>query len=625
MSEKKVYVFASRWGDGGFSYWKHCLNNKVVFINNECDSETDFPKIARGVKKGDIIALRDGETMYAVGIANNDAVVKNVLTGKPLFTNKEELIQYGIDSDVDAVYITVYEWYKCTDQDKSVFNLSGLRDRIYLSLNGKYNSTREKIIEIYSREKLEQKMDENELMQSVENLLKSNHNLVLTGAPGTGKTHLAKQIAATMIFGEDISLEDINNDESKKEKFDYQCKFVQFHPSYDYTDFVEGIRPVTKEDNNSGFERKDGVFKEFCKRAIYININYHRLVVDKLKEFCEFLLNETQSKTIEIENVRGIKGAPAPIKTVIYNKESETVKVLVNTESGSNGISPTTLHQIAEWYKLYITQFLELDEKQQNMKTFDNILGITYGGNHTYIYGFIKLFHDKYKDHLEIPSYYHINKNNDTPFIFIIDEINRGDFNKIFGELFYAIDPGYRGEKGKADTQYQNLVKYDDIFINGFYIPENVYIIGTMNDIDRSVESMDFAIRRRFAWQEIAPKDTAAAILKTVKIQKAELILEKFNELIASPECLGKMYQLGASYFLKLNNYIDDDKVNDTESINEAYKKLWNNHLHGLIYEYVRGKKSGDVIYKQIHDKYLELTGVNPIAPDQEKQQEQEY
>ena len=88
-------------------------------------------------------------------------------------------------------------------------------------------------------------------------------------------------------------------------------------------------------------------------------------------------------------------------------------------------------------------------------------------------------------------------------FVFIIDEINRGEVSKIFGELFYAIDPGYRGKKEKAvQTQYQNLIHDGEAFKDGFYVPENVYIIGTMNDIDRSVESIDFAFRRRFTWTD---------------------------------------------------------------------------------------------------------------------------
>ena len=106
-----------------------------------------------------------------------------------------------------------------------------------------------------------------------------------------------------------------------------------------------------------------------------------------------------------------------------------------------------------------------------------------------------------------------VNKVARKDFVFIIDEINRGEASKIFGELFYAIDPGYRGKKKPGvQTQYQNLVPETDVFAGGFYVPENVYILATMNDIDRSVESMDFAMRRRFTWKEITPTDTESML-----------------------------------------------------------------------------------------------------------------
>ena len=87
----------------------------------------------------------------------------------------------------------------------------------------------------------------------------------------------------------------------------------------------------------------------------------------------------------------------------------------------------------------------------------------------------------------------------DKKFVFIIDEINRGEISKIFGGTFFSVDPGYRGQKGSVSTQYANLHENDE----KFYIPENVYIIGTMNDIDRSVDTFDFAMRRRFRFVEV--------------------------------------------------------------------------------------------------------------------------
>ena len=421
------------------------------------------------------------------------------------------------------------------------------------------------------------KQESNKMKNEIYELLKSNYNLILTGAPGTGKTYLAKQIAAKMIFGEDKNLKDLNEDE--KAKFKEQYKFVQFHPSYDYTDFVEGIRPVTKNDDTYGFKRKDGTFKEFCKSAI--------VKENDIKTFCEYIGKYIKEKgSFPIQNISE-KENKSPITKIEFNDEG--VRIEAGTPgTGDNGFSTKTYNEILKYYENYIIL------KDKSRKNLISKVGIT-DGEHTYMHGFLHAMYE------------YFNKN----FVFVIDEINRGDINKILGELFYAIDLGYRGEKGKVETQYQNLVESGDVFENGFYIPENVYIIGTMNDIDRSVESMDFAIRRRFAWQEVKPEDTADEILKNVKIDSAASVLNDFNKMIADKDALGEMYQIGASYFLKLNNYINDDKINDQESIINAYQKLWDNHLKGLIHEYVRGKKSGNEIFNKIKNKYFDLTGIN--------------
>lgn len=437
------------------------------------------------------------------------------------------------------------------------------------------------------------KQESNKMKNEIYELLKSNCNLILTGAPGTGKTYLAKQIAAKMIFGEDKNIDEMNDDE--KAKFEYQYKFVQFHPSYDYTDFVEGIRPVTKNDDTYGFKRKDGTFKEFCKRAVYFNS-----IIPYLKEYC-----------IDIDNT--IKNGQ---QYATYNKDDEEQSAKIsniiikdNIISVQFTVDKDIKFTYNEFINMYIN-YLNIDVNDMVNDT-NKITGKNF--HHTYYYGFINTFHKKYKDKI-FNSKLDNSKKDKYPFIFVIDEINRGDINKILGELFYAIDLGYRGEKGKVETQYQNLVKSDDVFENGFYIPKNVYIIGTMNDIDRSVESMDFAIRRRFAWQEVKPEDTADEILKNVKIDSAASVLNDFNKMIAGKDALGEMYQIGASYFLKLDTYFKAavDRNDDKEiCIKDAYQKLWDNHLKGLIHEYVRGKKSGEEIFDKIKNKYFDLTGIN--------------
>lgn len=269
-------------------------------------------------------------------------------------------------------------------------------------------------------------------------LLKRKKNLILTGAPGTGKTRLAMDMA---------------------KELKAVSQFVQFHPSYDYTDFVEGLRPVPAkkgaETKNNGplFKRKDGIFKHFCKDA-----------VDSLKK-----------------------------------------------------------------------------EETKN-----------------------------------------------TPYVFIIDEINRGELSKIFGELFFAIDPGYRGVDGKVTTQYQELITEDnDVFKDGFYVPENVLIIGTMNDIDRSVESMDFAVRRRFAWKEVSAKESATNMRLT---PFATAKMDAINAAIKEHD-LNEAYFIGGAYFRELN----ESNVED----------VWDYHLRGLVAEYFRGNPSCSDIVEEIHASYI--------------------
>ncbi|MBR3519754.1 MAG: AAA family ATPase [Paludibacteraceae bacterium] len=189
------------------------------------------------------------------------------------------------------------------------------------------------------------------------------------------------------------------------------------------------------------------------------------------------------------------------------------------------------------------------------------------------------------------------NNAGNKPFVFIIDEINRGEISKIFGELFFSIDPGYRGEKGIVQTQYQNMVEGGDAFKKGFYVPENVYIIGTMNDIDRSVESMDFAFRRRFAFKEIKAIDRVEMLYDAETgigeyAEKAKNRMIHLNEEIEKIEGLSSAYHVGPAYFLKLKNYNGD------------FSLLWKYHLEGLLREYLRGMQDIKGKIEVLNDAY---------------------
>lgn len=417
------------------------------------------------------------------------------------------------------------------------------------------------------------------MKEEIIKLLKSNKNLILTGAPGTGKTYLAKEIANEM--GE--------------------YKFVQFHPSYDYTDFVEGLRPQD-ENGNIVFERKDGVFKEFCKKALknlvdskkdIATLNYEEIIKKYLIDFYNDINEEIgKSKKFEIFGIGG--GIAAPIIDINY--EGEELEFTVRIKASKKEYK---INNKLDLYVYYYKKFISRNPIDWNFKDFIAEVMVA-KGYHTYIYGFLNAFYDKYNNEIEKE------KNNITvqkvekkDFIFIIDEINRGEISKIFGELFFSVDSGYRGEKGKVKTQYDNLIEETDEFKDGFYIPENVYIIGTMNDIDRSVESMDFAMRRRFAWKEIKAKDTQESILGELGDLKDEAIkrMDNLNKEISNIPELSDDYNIGASYFLKLDNYYNGDK-------DEAFEKLWKNHLKGLLFEYTRGMPNQREIINNLENAY---------------------
>lgn len=282
--------------------------------------------------------------------------------------------------------------------------------------------------------------------------------LILTGAPGTGKTYSA------------IKYADDNG----------TYEFVQFHPSYDYTDFVEGLRPIASSGSGIQFVKMDGAFKAFCRKIVEAN-----------------KANNKKKK--------------GKIESDISNDE----------------------------------------------------------------------------DKVEYDKYY-----------FIIDEINRADLSKVFGELMYGLE--YRGERYKFKTQYQNLPTYRsngteipaayDVFSKGFFIPENLYIIGTMNDIDRSVESFDFALRRRFDWIEIKANDVMENVINSmlnsqpVSSTTFDRISDMNKKISGSGSAFGltEAYHIGPAYF---KGFDPSDEQNSLE-------KIFDYNIAPILREYTRGRNS---------------------------------
>jgi len=352
----------------------------------------------------------------------------------------------------------------------------------------------------------------NDFLFNYSGILKKSKNIILRGAPGTGKTYLAKEIAKELTDG--------NED---------QIGFVQFHPSYDYTDFVEGLRPVSNGDGAIEFRLEDGIFKKFCQKA-----------KEAQKTGGQDNFEEAWGKLTDAINE----------KQGQYFFPRSSVPASLNSQGNVKFDSP-----VATKEKVYL--LYKGEDTNLKYETYQ------------------KIVLDHMKESYGLCDYISPTIDTDKKFVFIIDEINRGEISKIFGELFFSIDPGYRGEKGSVSTQYANLHETDE----KFYIPENVYIIGTMNDIDRSVDTFDFAMRRRFRFIEVTAESQVAMLDKELDIhaEEAKLRLRNLNAAIEKVQELNSHYHIGPSYFLKLKD-VDFD-----------YELLWSDYLKPLLEDYLRG------------------------------------
>ncbi|HHS6823166.1 AAA family ATPase [Campylobacter jejuni] len=383
-------------------------------------------------------------------------------------------------------------------------------------------------------------------------------NQILYGSPGTGKTYHTID-KALEILGKNLESRD-----DKKAKFDEYVKkgqivFTTFHQSYGYEEFVEGIKPRIDSKENSKeieYEIKDGIFKELCEKALD---NYENSILNadelnkkiELKEKVENFLNWLLETNEPIGKTKGGN-------FFVVEIDNKTIVIYSEGVERFDGI-----------FNLNLSIFMELlkckDEFNNATEMFKKVFNRDYADRtHTYYFNLVKKF--KAYEEKQLTAKIENNKNNDNslkPYIIIIDEINRGNLSKIFGELITLIEPSKRiGEKEELKV----TLPYSG---EKFGVPKNVYIIGTMNTADRSITSLDTALRRRFEFVEMMP-DVSKLSMDCEGINLQEL-LKAINTRIEY--LLDREKTIGHAFFVSVENL-------------ESLKKVFKNRIIPLLQEY---------------------------------------
>lgn len=334
-------------------------------------------------------------------------------------------------------------------------------------------------------------------------------NRILFGAAGTGKTFHSINHALSIIENKSLEVLEQEDRTALKLRFDQykeqgQIKFVTFHQSFSYEDFIEGIRAETDDRGQLTYDVQTGVFKEICKRAVFKQVS--EVDIDRtIDEFVEqVFLNEK----------------------VLETKTGVEFTVFNSTGKGGISVRTTTQNEIVISKKAIKNYLLDPSE---NIRS-----------NQAYAWAIARYIKAK------LDEKFSDNDTRSKNFVLIIDEINRGNISRIFGELITLIEDSKRQDADEALSVTMPYSKEE------FSVPSNVYIIGTMNSSDRSLTGLDIALRRRFTFIEMPPKPE---LLNDIVIDGLNIgnLLEVLNQRIEV--LLDRDHCIGHANFINLKNH----------------------------------------------------------------------
>lgn len=408
--------------------------------------------------------------------------------------------------------------------------------------------------------------------------IKPELNTILYGPPGTGKTYNTVNYAVAIC--ENKNIEDVQSEEYEKVLHRYnelkkegRIAFTTFHQSYGYEEFIEGISPIIFEDNNDDSSRnieykiKSGIFKSFCEETEKITIKNDKFFIDKDATIWKVTVGSKVQNDCFVNNYIRIgfgihdKGAKEFVNQI---NEGD---IIITTDGNRKNIRGIAIATSDEAYKLENT---ESDSTTRDViwlvRDINDDVTILNGNKWLQRKTVSRLPNMNIKDLMEFAikknvelKETHIEKNNGS-YVFIIDEINRGNISKIFGELITLIENTKR--KGMIE-EMSTILPYSG---NLFSVPSNVYILGTMNTADRSIALMDTALRRRFQFVEMIPDTKVLRDIGADKVDDLDVaaMLEKINERITF--LYDREHTIGHAFFTKLK---DDPTIETLASIFE--------------------------------------------------------
>lgn len=469
-------------------YWDVALSNNVWvtqqrYGHQKSSAVSGLLECVRNVKAGDIIFLTYGSEIYAYGnvlecplasdqVSNLQRVIQknrhDYNSGIVKFEDNNvfyEDLTKGCDNWGQRITVDQWHYYS----DRTNVSTAGMRNEITMGVTTmSFIGITEKYGKKKVKELKEQFENKHMFISKTAKLLQSKHNIILQGAPGTGKTYNTAAIALAAL---DVTDVDLNDHKAVMKRYDSllgdQIFFTTFHQSLDYEDFVEGLKPhvQTDADGNSigvTYEPEDGIFKRAC----------NAVQTDQSKDIVE-CIDDYLQKIKGYQNKREIPTVTGRSSLYVWWKEgNSTVSSRSTNSTSSRGEEYTPSPLNIEKIKL-------------------QALGKGCENNwQSYAQAFIEAVKREY------------HATTDKPVVLIIDEINRGNVSKIFGELITLLESDKRSN---GNHPIKVMLPYTK---GEFGVPSNLYIIGTMNTTDRSTGTLDYALRRRFAFVTLKSQDS---------------------------------------------------------------------------------------------------------------------